>query len=90
MVPRGPDEGSRPGRENKPSKGEFSDETPPSMEPLGSCGVPGKGARLLDSQANQLQEVTEGVLVRLFQCSEAAPQIELVGHGVNDWLESGK
>ena len=32
----------------------------------------------------------EGVLVRRFQCSRAAPRIELVGHGVNDWLESGK
>ena len=32
----------------------------------------------------------EEVLVRRFQCSRAAPRIELVGHGVNDWLESGK
>ena len=32
----------------------------------------------------------EGVPVRLFQCSRAAPPIELVGHGVNNWLKSGK
>ena len=55
MVPGGPDEGSRPERKKKPSTRELSDEIPASLEPSGSCGAPGKGPGLLDSQANQLQ-----------------------------------
>lgn len=43
------------GREEKPSTGELSGETPASIQPVGSCGAPGKGSGLLDSQVNQLQ-----------------------------------